>query len=193
MKKIELEIVGLTHSVSASQNYAIILGEVGSSRRLPVVIGGYEAQAIAVAIENMSPSRPLTHDLIQNIFVALGAELKEILINNLTEGIFYARLICELHGREIEIDSRTSDALALAVRFGCPIYSYDFILDEAAIVLEDEVEREVQDARTRRPRKRNTLEELNEQELQNLLSDALSKEDYEQAAKIRDEIQKRNG
>jgi len=145
MKKIELDIVALSHSVTHSHNYAVVLGEQGGVRRLPIVIGGFEAQAIAVAMERMTPSRPLTHDLFKNTMDTLNVELQEVIINNLLDGIFYARLICLKDGQQIEVDSRTSDALAMAVRFQCPIYTYEFILDAAGVILEEEdgdVERE---------------------------------------------------
>ena len=137
MKKIELDIVALSHSVTQSHNYAVVLGEQDGSRRLPIVIGGFEAQAIAVAMERMTPNRPLTHDLFKNTLETFEIELKEVIINNLLDGIFYARLICIEDGEEFEIDSRTSDALAMAVRFNCPIFTYEFILDAAGVILED--------------------------------------------------------
>jgi len=122
MKKIELRIVALSHSVSQSNNYAVVLGEMIGLRRIPIVIGSFEAQAIAVAMEKMTPNRPLTHDLFKQTLEAFKVEIKEIIINNLLDGIFYARLICEREGEIIELDSRTSDAIALAVRFQCPIF-----------------------------------------------------------------------
>ena len=194
MKKIELEIVALSHSLAQTQNYAIVLGEQDGARRLPIVIGEFEAQAIAVAMEGMAPSRPMTHDLFKNTLLNFRIEVKEIIINNLVDGIFYANLICLQDGEQLEIDSRTSDALALAVRFNCPIYTYEFILEQAGIILEEETEQEVQRAKSRRSErqpkpktlKENTLEELNE-----LLQKALEQEDYEDAAKIRDELNKR--
>ena len=137
MKKIELDIVALSHSVTQSHNYAVVLGEQDGSRRLPIVIGGFEAQAIAVAMERMTPNRPLTHDLFKNTLETFDVELKEVIINNLLDGIFYARLICVKEGELVEIDSRTSDALAMAVRFNCPIFTYEFILDAAGVILEE--------------------------------------------------------
>src|ERR1700760_4821831 len=137
MKKIELEIVALSHSITQTHSYAVVLGEINGLRRLPIVIGGFEAQAIAVALEKMHPSRPLTHDLMRNMFDSFDIDLKEIVINNLKDGIFYAQLLCQRGKDVVEIDSRTSDALALAVRFGCPIYTYEFILDSAGILMED--------------------------------------------------------
>lgn len=194
MKKIELEIVALSHSLAQTQNYAIVLGEQDGVRRLPIVIGEFEAQAIAVAMEGMAPSRPMTHDLFKNALTGFNIEIKEIVINNLIDGIFYANLICLLDGKQTEIDSRTSDALALAVRFGCPIYTFEFILEQAGIILEEETEKEVQRAKNRRSDrqpKEKTLAEQSIDELNDILQSALEAEDYEKAAKIRDELNKR--
>lgn len=194
MKKIELEIVALSHSLAQTQNYAIVLGEQSGARRLPIVIGEFEAQAIAVAMEGMTPSRPMTHDLFKNALSRFNIEVKEIVINNLVDGIFYANLICLQEGEQVEIDSRTSDALALAVRFDCPIYTYEFILEQAGIILEEETEQEVQRAKHRRSDRQpkpKTLRENTIEELSELLEKALEAEDYEGAAKIRDEINKR--
>ena len=134
MQKIELEIVALSHSITQSNSYAVILGEVNGLRRLPIVIGGFEAQAIAVALENMHPSRPLTHDLMKNFMTAFDIQLQEVYICDLQEGIFYSKLVCFTANDTIEIDSRTSDALALAVRFGCPIYVYSNILEQIILI-----------------------------------------------------------
>lgn len=190
MKKIELEIVALSGSISQSNNFAVVLGEMHGDRRLPVVIGNFEAQAIAVAIERLTSSRPLTHDLFKNVFDTFHIELKEVIINNLLDGIFFARLICQKDGELFEIDSRTSDALALAARFNCPIFTYDFILDAAGIILE---ENETPPARKkqRAPSRKSGLSSHSIEELEKLLEEALQTEDYEQAAKIRDEIRKR--
>lgn len=200
MKKIELDIVALSHSVTQSHNYAVVLGEQGGTRRLPIVIGGFEAQAIAVAMERMAPNRPLTHDLFKNAFETFDINLREVIINNLLDGIFYARLVCERNGEVYEIDSRTSDALAMAVRFNCPIYTYEFILDAAGVVLE-EPEGATKKASTSRSgsgtgKKQSTakaasLTSYSVEELSKLLEESLGKEDYEQAAKIRDEINRR--
>ncbi|MBW7951721.1 MAG: bifunctional nuclease family protein, partial [Chitinophagaceae bacterium] len=142
MKKIELEIIALSHSITQTHSYAVVLGEVNGLRRLPIVIGGFEAQAIAVALERMQPARPLTHDLMKNFMTAFGVRLQEVVINNLEEGIFYSKLICYSDNDTVEIDSRTSDAIALAVRFGCPIYTYSNIMDSAGIVMPEEDENE---------------------------------------------------
>ena len=193
MKKIELDIVALSHSVTQSHNYAVVLGEQNGSRRLPIVIGGFEAQAIAVAMERMTPNRPLTHDLFKNALETFEVDVKEVIINNLLDGIFYARLVCLKGGDVIEIDSRTSDALAMAVRFNCPIYTYEFILDAAGVVLEDtEEEVPAKRGRGRKPRKAG-LNSYSVNELNKMLDEVLANEDYEQAAKIRDEIKRREG
>ncbi|MEM8529032.1 MAG: bifunctional nuclease domain-containing protein [Bacteroidota bacterium] len=193
MKKIRLDIVALSHSVTQSHNYAVVLGEQRGSRRLPIVIGGFEAQAIAVAMERMTPNRPLTHDLFKNVLVTFDVTLEEIIINNLQDGIFYAKLICLKDGEIIEIDSRTSDALAMAVRFECPIYTYEFILDRAGVVLE-ESEEGGEEAVVRRAEvsavKR--LSSYSIEELKQMLEEVLANEDYERAAEIRDEINRQN-
>lgn len=194
MRKIELDIVALSHSVTQSHNYAVVLGEQTGSRRLPIVIGGFEAQAIAVAMERMTPNRPLTHDLFRNALDTFNIELKEVIINNLLDGIFYARLVCLRNGEEIEIDSRTSDALAMAVRFRCPIYTYEFILDAAGVVLEDPEEGDLEGESTikkSKPSKGAALSSYSTVDLNKMLEDVLEKEDYERAAKIRDELNKR--
>lgn len=193
MEKIELYIVTLTHSVTQSSNYAVVMGEVEGNRRLPIVIGGFEAQAIAVAMEGMVPSRPLTHDLLKNTLDTFEIEVKEILINNLIEGVFHARLVCTQHGREFEIDSRTSDAIAMAVRYGCPIFTYDFILDAAGVRIEDTAEEGEGEKEEAKPkRKRRGYAEYSMDDLNAMLEKVISEEDYEKAAKIRDEIKKRS-
>lgn len=191
MKKIELEIVALSHSVTQSHNYAVVLGETDGNRRLPIVIGGFEAQAIAVALENMSPNRPLTHDLFKNTFDKVGVEVKEIIVSNLLDGIFYSLLICEHNGERVEIDSRTSDAIALAVRYECPIYTYEFIMESAGVILE-EGENEVKSkSKVTKAQKPKSVDQLSISELNKKLDQVLENEDYEQAAKIRDEINNR--
>lgn len=195
MKRIELEIIALSHTVSQSHNYAVILQERHGSRRLPIVIGGFEAQAIAVAMERMSPNRPLTHDLFKNTLDAFEIDLREIVINNLLDGIFFAKLICVRNGESVEIDSRTSDALAMAVRFNCPIFTYEFILEAAGIEFDEE---EASSAKPRQKKERNLdaarstgYSGYSEEELNQKLEEALQEEQYELAAKLRDEINKR--
>lgn len=195
MKKIELEIVALSHSVAQSHNYAVVLGEKTGSRRLPIVIGSFEAQAIAVALERMSPNRPLTHDLFKNALDTFNIRLSEVIINNLLDGIFYARLVCEKDGEMIEIDSRTSDALALAARFRCPVYTYDFILDTAGIVFEDSASETEGEEETEEgamvSASSNPLASYSLEALMRMLDEVLEEENYERAAQIRDEIERR--
>lgn len=190
MKKIELEIVALSHSITQTHSYAVVLGEVNGMRRLPIVIGGFEAQAIAVALERMKPSRPLTHDLMKNFMLAFNIDLHEVIINDLQEGIFYSRLVCSTDNETVEIDSRTSDAVALAVRFGCPIYTYDHILESAGIVKEEEdVQKKV--VVTHDESTASDLQSMSIKELEDLLAEVLEHEDYIRAASIRDEINSR--
>ncbi|HCA82492.1 MAG TPA: hypothetical protein DEP18_01805, partial [Flavobacteriales bacterium] len=146
MEKIKLEIVGLSYSQTQSGAYALVLGEAGGKRRLPIIIGGFEAQAIAIELEKMTPSRPLTHDLFRSFCERFAVNVKEVIIYNLVEGIFYAKVMCEGEdGKTAEIDARTSDAIALAVRFSCPIYTYEFILSSAGIILDEEAVRSTAD------------------------------------------------
>jgi bifunctional DNase/RNase len=193
MKKIELEIVALSHSITQTHSYAVVLGEINGLRRLPIVIGGFEAQAIAVALERMSPSRPLTHDLLKNFMMAFNVDLHEIVINDLQEGIFYSKLVCSSANDTVEIDSRTSDALALAVRFGCPIYTYDNILDQAGILMEDEGKTKSSSTApvTSETDGSDNLKSLSLEELEGLLTEVLDHEDYIRAIAIRDEIKSR--
>jgi hypothetical protein len=198
MKKIELEIVALSHSITQTHSYAVVLGEVNGLRRLPIVIGGFEAQAIAVALEKMHPSRPLTHDLMKNFMSAFTIDLQEIIICDLQEGIFYSKLVCVSEHDTVEIDSRTSDALALAVRFGCPIYTYEHILDSAGILMEDSSSKKKKSGATTHTTtttsdnpSREDLKALSLEELNTLLNDVLEQEDYIRAIAIRDEINSR--
>jgi bifunctional DNase/RNase len=199
MKKVRLEIVGLSYSQTQSGAYALVLGESSGSRRLPIIIGGFEAQAIAIELEKMSPSRPLTHDLFKSFAQTFNITVNEVLIYNLVEGIFYAKLICTDGSHEVEIDARTSDAIALAVRFNCEIYTYEFILKSAGIVLDDDVEvssisetanlSEVKDS----PKLTDYDEYKSKstEELKSMLQTALDEEKYEMASKIRDELNQR--
>lgn len=198
MKKIELEIVALSHSITQTHSYAVVLGEVNGLRRLPIVIGGFEAQAIAVALERMQPSRPLTHDLFANFMTTFSIRLDEVVIYKLEEGIFFAKLLCEHNGEIIEIDSRTSDALALAVRADCKIFTYENILDAAGLYLDpndtssdenknvDNSTASVTSTDPNQDLKKMTVDELNK-----LLHQVLEQEDYVRAISIRDEINSR--
>lgn len=197
MKKIELEIVALSHSITQTHSYAVVLGEVNGLRRLPIVIGGFEAQAIAVALEKMQPSRPLTHDLMKNFMTAFSLELHEIIICDLQEGIFYSKLVCSSDKDTVEIDSRTSDALALAVRFGCPIYTYENILDSAGILMEETTGKK---KKVKEPKEvpveetggsNEDLKTMSLEDLNTLLNEVLENEDYIRAIAIRDEINNR--
>lgn len=196
MKKIELEIVALSHSITQTHSYAVVLGEVNGLRRLPIVIGGFEAQAIAVALEKMNPSRPLTHDLMKNFMLGFSIELHEIIISDLQEGIFFSKLVCSSESETIEIDSRTSDALALAVRFGCPIYTYESILANAGITMDEkgnpkETEPQEETVATPTVDSGSDLKSMTIEQLNKLLSEVLEHEDYMKAIAIRDELNAR--
>ncbi|MDB4710504.1 DUF151 domain-containing protein [Flavobacteriales bacterium] len=196
MDKIKLEIAGLSYSQTQSGAYALVLAEANGKRRLPIIIGGFEAQAIAIELENMTPSRPLTHDLFKNFADNYQININEIIIYNLVEGIFFAKLYCEQNGTEIQIDSRTSDAIALAVRFECPIYTYEFVLSQAGIILEDEEQSEedselIEEEYSMDDFNADSVERLTLDELNLKLKDSIENEDYESASKIRDEIKRR--
>jgi len=197
MKKIKLDIVGLSYSQTQSGAYALVLGEVSGRRRLPIIIGSFEAQAIAIEIEKMTPSRPLTHDLFKSFAQAYQIEVQEIIIYNLVDGIFYSKLICSDGKRSVEIDARTSDAIAVAVRFDCPIFTYEFILSTAGIVIEGndfvylENINETQEEKSVASSVGSGFASLSIDELKTKLQEALAEESYEKAAKIRDELNKR--
>lgn len=192
MEKIRLEIVGLSYSQSQSGAYALILEESEGKRRLPIIIGSYEAQAIAVELEKMTPTRPLTHDLFKTFAAEFGISVLEVIIYNLQEGIFYAKLICQMgEGNIAEIDARTSDAIALAVRFKCPIYTYEFILTSIGFSREDEGESSEEKTEEIPTEESSALADKSSDELKRLLAEAEAKEQYEMAAKIRDELNNR--
>ena len=196
MEKVKLEIVGLSYSQTQSGAYALVLAEVNGGRRLPIIIGGFEAQAIAIELEDMTPSRPLTHDLFKNFALEFNIKIKEVLIYNLSEGIFYAKLICDQDGVTKEVDARTSDAIAMAVRFKCPVYTYASIMDSAGIKLDegDELESMIEVNRAEDSTKKDDedgFSKLTVSELENQLDSAVENEDYELASKIRDEINRR--
>ncbi len=193
MKKAKLEIVGLSYSQTQTGAYALVLGEAKGKRRLPIIIGGFEAQAIAIELEKMTPSRPLTHDLFKSFAEGFNFTVTEVLIYNLVEGIFFSKIICNNGEKEVEIDARTSDAIALAVRFNCPINTYEFILSQAGIILDDET---IAAANNNDDDDLVALEETDilkksSEELKQLLNNALENEDYEKASKIRDELNNR--
>lgn len=195
MEKVELKFLRITYSHTHAGAYALILAEMHGDRRLPIIIGGVEAQAIAIQVENIKPARPLTHDLFKNLGDQLGITLKEVVINDLVEGIFHAKLVLEQNGREVEVDARSSDAIALALRFECPIRTFEFIMSAAGLKVEDgedEKESLEQHERGEKSEKKNirtaTLEDLHQ-----LLQEALENEDYERASKLRDELKRREG
>ncbi len=197
MNKIELEIISLTHSVTQSHSFVVILGEKEGKRRIPIVIGSGEAQAIAIALENIVPTRPLTHDLMRDMLFSFEVNIEEIIIHNLIDGIFYSTIICRHNNETYEFDSRTSDAVALSTRFKCPIYTYETILETAGVFIEDtEITAEdVESIEDRSPiavhQNPNDYTTFSTPELEKLLHKALEEEDYEKAASIRDEIGKR--
>lgn len=188
--KIKLEILGLSSSQSQSGSFALVLGEVGGNRRLPIIIGMFEAQAIAIEIEKIVPNRPMTHDLFKAFSLNFDIAVKEVYISNLKEGVFFAKIVCEHNGKTFEIDSRPSDAIAIGLRFAVDFYTNESILTEAGIVLTDEYEDEIVQA-VEQP-EQTSIEDMPSQELEKLLTEALEKEDYEKAARIRDMLNKRN-
>jgi uncharacterized protein len=194
MDKIRLDIVGLSYSQTQTGAYALVLGERKGRRRLPIIIGGFEAQAIAVELEKMKPQRPLTHDLFKSFSDTFDIKITEVIIYNLVEGIFFAKLVCEHNGATEEIDARTSDAIALAVRFSCPIYTFEFILSTAGIILDEDVVSEEKgkeaSKKQSKPEKEN-IAEAPVDELEKLLQEAINAENYERASKLRDEIKRR--
>jgi len=190
VQKIELTILGLSYSQTQTNSYALILGEVNGKRRLPIVIGHFEAQAIALELEKMKPSRPLTHDLFRNFADTFGISIEEVIINKFQEGIFYALLICNDGIKVRQIDSRTSDAIALAIRFGCSIYTYENIMAQAGITYEEE-DSEGGPLPATQEDVDNEFSALSDEELQEELQKAVDHEDYERASLIRDEIQRR--
>jgi hypothetical protein len=193
MEKIKLDIAGLSYSQTQSGAYALVLSEVIGKRRLPIIIGGFEAQAIAIELEKMTPSRPLTHDLFKNFSDHFKINLVEVIIYNLVEGIFFAKLICEQNGKEVEIDSRTSDAIALAVRFESPIYTYEFVLNSAGIILDDDNDDkdEIAPEISLEEINKNPSERMSLKELKKHLKNSIDNEDYEAASRFRDEINNR--
>ncbi len=198
MKKIKLDIVGLSYSQTQSGAYALVLGEVSGRRRLPIIIGSFEAQAIAIEIEKMTPSRPLTHDLFKSLGEAYNIKIQEIVIYNLVDGIFYSKLICTDGKKSVEIDARTSDAIAVAVRFDCPIYTFEFILSTAGIVIEgndfvylENINETKEEKTAATTTSAGGFAALSTDELRTKLQEALAEESYEKAAKIRDELNRR--
>lgn len=194
MEKIKLEIINITYSQSQSGAYALILGESNGKRRLPIIIGAFEAQSIAIEFENIKPSRPLTHDLFKQFAQTFGVEVKEVIIYKFYEGVFYAKLVCHDGNNEIELDSRTSDAVAIAIRFKCPIYTYENIMESAGIILDTashKTEDKLEAEETTVPVENKKYATYSMAELQEMLNKAIEEEAYEKASAIRDEINKR--
>jgi uncharacterized protein len=191
MDKIRLEIVGMSYSQSQSGAYALILGEVKGNRRLPIIIGGFEAQAIAVELEKMKPTRPLTHDLFKSFADTYLVQIREVIIDQFKQGVFHAKLVCVQNKVESLIDSRTSDAVALAIRFKCPIYTYEKIMAEAGMLMDENsgTSPDIADPGEHPPEPQ--FEEHSLSELEEMLDKAVEQEDYEKASLIRDEIRKR--
>jgi hypothetical protein len=198
VKKIKLEILGLSSSQSQTGSFALVLGEADGNRRLPIIIGMFEAQAIAIEIEKIIPNRPMTHDLFKSFANNFHFTVEEIVISDLKEGVFFAKIVCSDGLKRFEIDARPSDAIAIGLRFDSSIFTYETILAEAGIVLTDETEEEeakpAPKARVKKEssRKGEELKNHSTERLNELLKDAIDKEDYERAAKIRDELSRRN-
>lgn len=201
MKKIKLEILGLSSSQSQTSSFALVLGETEGNRRLPIIIGMFEAQAIAIEIEKIIPNRPMTHDLFKSFANNFHFTVEEIIISDLKEGVFFAKIVCSDGLKKMEVDARPSDAIAIGLRFDSPIFTYENILAEAGIVLTDEAEEETEKKAEPKSRSKKEAASVKKSEdfknysverLNELLKDAIDKEDYERAAKIRDELSKRN-
>ena len=198
MKKIQLEILGLSSSQSQTGSFALVLGERDGNRRLPIIIGMFEAQSIAIQIEKINPNRPLTHDLFKTFAEQVNVSITEVLISDLKEGVFYSKIMCTDGIREFELDSRPSDAIAIGLRFGVPIFTVESVLSEAGIILSDleDEEEETDEVNMKStpatPATKEALNQTSVEDLNKLLNEALEKEDYERAAKIRDELNKRN-
>lgn len=198
MEKIKLEILGLSSSQSQSGSFALVLGETEGNRRLPIIIGMFEAQAIAIEIEKIIPNRPMTHDLFKSFAGSFNYTVEEIVISDLKEGVFFAKIVCSDGANTVEVDARPSDAIAIGLRFDASIYTFENILNEAGIVLTDEGEEDLGDLKKevkkekRSSVKSDDLKNYSMDKLNKLLSEAIEREDYERAAKIRDELSRRN-
>jgi uncharacterized protein len=200
VKKIQLEILGLSSSQSQTGSFALVLGERDGNRRLPIIIGMFEAQSIAIQIEKINPNRPLTHDLFKTFAEQMSVNITEILISDLKEGVFYSKIMCTDGEKDFELDARPSDAIAIGLRFGVPIYTVESVLSEAGIILSDLEEEEDENeemavkssSSTTASSSKEPLNQTSVDELNKMLNEALEKEDYERAAKIRDELNKRN-
>jgi uncharacterized protein len=193
MEKIRLDIIGMSYSQSQSGAYALILGEREGNRRLPIIIGGFEAQSIAIELEKIRTPRPLTHDLFKSFADAYNIQISEVVISKFSEGVFYAKLVCTDGNIIQEVDSRTSDAIALALRFSCPVYTYESIMSAAGILMEEEAEllKQEEPAPEEDPVEQVSFSDASLTDLKQMLQSAIENEEYEKASKIRDEINKR--
>jgi bifunctional DNase/RNase len=200
MGKVKLNVLGISYSQTQSGAYALVLTEEKGERRIPIIVGGFEAQSIALQLEGLKPPRPLTHDLFLNFAVSFKIDLLEVVIYKLEEGVFFSKLYCDDGKKKLTIDARTSDAIALALRFKCPIYTTDEIIERAGIVLDFGKEQAGKGAGTEsapgtgkasRSKEHEEFKELNVKELHALLEEAINKEDYERASLIRDELKQR--
>jgi len=196
---IELEILGLSSNHSQSGSFTLVMGELEGTRRLPIVIGMFEAQAIAIEIEKIIPNRPMTHDLFKSFSSNFNFSIDHILISDMREGVFYAKIVCQSSVKSVEIDARPSDAIAIAVRFDAPIYCSQKVMSEAAIEFaeeEQESKESVSAKKKDQPKSKSSsesnLKDFSLDKLNELLDKAIKNEDYEKAARIRDEINRRN-
>ena len=205
MGKIKLNVLGISYSQTQSGAYALVLSEEDGNRRIPIIVGGFEAQAIAIELEGLAPPRPLTHDLFKNFADSYGITILEVNIHKLEDGVFFANIRCDSGGQQMILDARTSDAIALALRFSCPIYTTDEIVEKAGIILDFEkgaefehpgASQEEEDNTGTEKKKSDTphpdLADISMGDLKSMLAEAVSKEDYEKASKIRDEINRRS-
>ena len=198
--KVKIEILGLSTGQAQSGSFALVLGEYEGKRRLPIIIGMFEAQAIAIEVESITPNRPMTHDLFKSFAYHFDFQVREILISDLKEGVFFAKLICDKNGESVEIDSRPSDAIAIGLRFGIDIFTTEQILNEAAVVISEEGDEDEMDLlrKTKNPgegrdnKSTSKLGDFSSEKLNDLLEKALENEDYERAAALRDELNRRN-
>jgi bifunctional DNase/RNase len=193
MKRVKLKVLGISYSQTQSGAYALILVEENGERRVPIIIGGFEAQAIVIKLENLDPPRPLTHDLFRSFAAEFNVSIIEVMIYKLEEGVFYSRLLCNNGEKEISIDSRTSDAVALALRFACPIYITEEILEKAGITITPTEPDSTTEADTDNlfETGNSRFEHYSDEELYKMIDEAVKTEDYERAASIRDELDKR--
>jgi uncharacterized protein len=193
MKRVKLKVMGISYSQTQSGAYALILVDEKGDRRIPIIIGGFEAQAIVIKLENLDPPRPLTHDLFKNFADEFGIVVSEVMIYKLEEGVFFSKLVCSNGKKEFSIDSRTSDAVALSLRFGCPIFTTEEILEKAGITInpaDSEIDTSA-DVTEIFESNSGKYASYSDEELYKMIDEAVKTEDYERAAAVRDEIEKR--